>query len=103
MGYTITVRVFQTNTNALFHIVEKTILNDGNGGNGTWVVVDGAQVLNLTSSGTSGVLRFLVDADERFVIALGIDSGLRWGDIVARVQFESHWRHHQLSILRREI
>jgi Fungal fruit body lectin len=75
MTYTITARVYQTNTDAFFHVVEKTAW-------GTWTEVNGAHVLTMSNSGTCGSLRFLSDTDETFIVTLGVHSHKRWGDIV---------------------
>jgi hypothetical protein len=79
MVYTITAQIYQTNTNAFFHVVEKTIW--GGGHSGTWSEIDGAHVLTIGGSGASGCLRFRSDTDEFFIVALGIHEGRRWGDI----------------------
>ncbi|KAI0295805.1 fungal fruit body lectin [Russula brevipes] len=79
MVYTITAQIYQTNTNAFFHVVEKTIWGSGHAG--TWSEIDGAHVLTIGASGASGCLRFRSDTDEFFIVALGIHEGRRWGDI----------------------
>lgn len=78
MTYTITVRVYQSNPNAFFEIVEKTVWNYANGG--TWTVKDDRQVLTMGGSGTSGILRF-VSGEERFIVALGVHNYKRWVDV----------------------
>lgn len=84
MSYKITVRVYQTNPNAFFHIVEKTVWNYANGG--TWTEVDGQHVLTMGGSGTSGTLRFKSDGPgEEVVVALGVHNYKRWGDIVTGI------------------
>ncbi|KAH9995931.1 lectin [Russula compacta] len=83
MSYTITAKVYQTNTNAFFRIVEKTVWKYANGG--TWSEVDDQQVLTIGGSGTSGSLRFVSDTSENFIITLGVDGSKRWGDIVTNL------------------
>ena len=83
MSYKITVRVFQTNPNAHFRVVEETIFNYANGG--TWSRVNDELVLQMGGSGTSGTLRFQSDTNEDFIVALGIHNYKRWGDIVTNL------------------
>ena len=83
MSYTITAQVYQTNRNAFFHVVEKTVWHYANGG--TWGEVDGAHVLTMGGSGTSGSLRFASDTGEKFIITLGVHNYKRWGDIVTNL------------------
>jgi Fungal fruit body lectin len=78
MSYTITASIYQTNTNAYFEIVEKTVWHYANGG--TWTVVDGKQHLTMGGSGTSGILRFQ-SGNERFIVALGVHNYKRWVDV----------------------
>ncbi|KAH9953090.1 fungal fruit body lectin [Russula dissimulans] len=73
MGYKIIAQVYQTNTNAFFHVAEQY---------GTWSEVNGAYVLTMGGSGTSGSLRFVSDTEENFILTLGIHNYRRWGDIV---------------------
>ena len=80
MSYKITVRVYHTNTNAFFQLVEKTNWNYANGG--TWTECYGEHILTMGGSGTSGTLRFLSDTGERFIVALGVHNYKRWSDIV---------------------
>ncbi|KAI0247901.1 fungal fruit body lectin [Lactifluus subvellereus] len=75
MTYTITARVYQTNTNAFFNVVERTVWKYGNGG--TWSEVDGAYVLTMGGSGTCGSLRFVADTGENFIATLGVHNYLR--------------------------
>jgi len=86
MSYKITVRVYQTNPNAFFHIVEKTVWNYANGG--TWSEMNGEQILTMGGSGTSGTLRFVADNGENFIVALGVHNYKRWGDIVTNLTNE---------------
>ena len=86
MSYTITARVYQTNTNAFFNLVERTVWQFANGG--TWSEVNGAYVLTMGGSGTCGSLRFLADTGENFIITLGVHNYLRWGDIVTNLTNE---------------
>jgi len=83
MSYTITAQVYQTDTNAFFHVVEKTVWKYANGG--TWGETNGAHVLTMGGSGTSGSLRFLADTGENFIITLGVHNYKRWGDIVTNL------------------
>jgi Fungal fruit body lectin len=78
MSYKITARVYQTNPNAWFEIIEKTVWNYANGG--TWTVVDDKQVLTMGGSGTSGILRFK-SGSEYFIVALGVHNYKRWVDV----------------------
>lgn len=78
MSYTITVQVYQTNTNAFFHVVEKTVFT-----NGAWTSTNDAHVLTIGASGTSGSLRFVSDTGENFIVTLGVHNYAPWGDIVA--------------------
>ena len=83
MSYTISVRVYQTNPNAFFNIVEKTVWQYANGG--TWSESNGEQVLTMGGSGTSGTLRFVADNGENFIVALGVHNYKRWCDIVTNL------------------
>ncbi|KAJ7726308.1 fungal fruit body lectin [Mycena maculata] len=87
MSYKITLRIYQTNPNAYFCIVEKTVWNHGanHDNGGTWSDSDGEQVLTIGSSGTSGILRFLSDTGEYFLIAVGVHNCKRWCDIVSNI------------------
>ncbi|KAK3342208.1 fungal fruit body lectin [Lasiosphaeria hispida] len=80
MSYTITVQVYQTNQNAFFNVVEKTVFR-----NGTWDEVKGAHVLTMGSSGTCGSLRFVADTSENFIVTLGVHNYKPWGDIVTKL------------------
>jgi hypothetical protein len=80
MSYKITLRVYQTNPNNFFRIVEKTVFNYANGG--SWNESNGEQIVTFGGSGTSGTLRFLGDNGENFLVAVGIHNSKRWGDIV---------------------
>jgi Fungal fruit body lectin len=83
MSYTITAKVYQTDRNAFFRIVEKTVWKYANGG--TWGQVDGTHVLTMGGSGTSGSLRFVSDTGENFIVTLGVHNYKRWGDIVTNL------------------
>lgn len=80
MSYTIAVRVYQTNVEAFFHVVEKTVWHYANGG--TWHEFQGEHILTMGGSGTSGTLRFDSDTGESFLVALGVHNYKRWCDIV---------------------
>ena len=86
MSYTITARVYQTNPNAHFNVVEKTVWHYANGG--TWSECEGAHVLTMGGSGTCGSLRFVADTGENFIITLGVHNYKRWGDIVTNLTNE---------------
>ncbi|KZP10250.1 lectin [Athelia psychrophila] len=77
MSYKISLRVFQTNPNAFFHIVEHSCFTKCH-----WSKVDGEMILNMDNSGTSGTLRLLSDTGENFVVVLGVHNYKRWCDIV---------------------
>ena len=83
MSYTITVKVYQTNPDAFFKIVEKTVWQYANGG--TWSEVNDTQVLTMGGSGTCGSLRFVADTGENFIVTLGVHNYERWGDIVTNL------------------
>jgi Fungal fruit body lectin len=70
MTYTVVVRVYQTNPNAFFHVVEKTVWHYANAG--TWSESNGTLVLTMGGSGTSGTLRFIADTGEIFLAVLGV-------------------------------
>ncbi|VUC29836.1 unnamed protein product [Clonostachys rosea] len=81
MSYSIKTRVYQTNTNAYFHIVEKGVWHFANGG--TWSDQDSALTLTMGGSGTSGMLRFTTEqGKEAFWIVLGVHNYKPWVDIV---------------------
>jgi hypothetical protein len=83
MSYKISLRIYQTNPNAYFNIVEKTVWNYANGG--TWSESNGEQVLTMGGSGTSGILRFVADTGEKFIVAVGVHNYKRWCDIVTNL------------------
>ncbi|KAJ3475349.1 hypothetical protein NLI96_g11896 [Meripilus lineatus] len=83
MSYTITIQVYQTNPNAFFRIVEKTVWQYANGG--TWSESNGTHVLTMGGSGTCGSLRFVSDTGENFIATLGVHNYKRWGDIVTNL------------------
>ena len=81
MSYTINLRIFQTNPNNFFQVVEQTVWNFANGG--TWTAANGELVLTMGGSGTSGTIRFFnADTGERFIVAIGVHNYKRWCDIV---------------------
>ncbi|KAH9477095.1 Boletus edulis lectin [Psilocybe cubensis] len=84
MSYSIATRTYQTNTNAFFRPVEKTVWNYANGG--TWTP-DSAQQTTLTmgGSGTSGILRFASDSGESHAVVLGVHNYVRWCDIITDI------------------
>ena len=83
MSYTITAEIYQTNQNAFFNVVEKTVWKYANGG--TWGEANGAHVLTMGGSGTCGSLRFASDTGENFIVTLGVHNYKRWGDIVTNL------------------
>ncbi|KAF3917921.1 hypothetical protein ABW20_dc0109224 [Dactylellina cionopaga] len=82
-SYTIAVQVYQTNTNAYFQCVEKTVWNYAQGG--TWTDSNGTLLLTMGGSGTCGSLRFTSDSGENFIVTLGVHNYKRWGDIVTNL------------------
>ncbi|KIY66243.1 fungal fruit body lectin, partial [Cylindrobasidium torrendii FP15055 ss-10] len=89
MSYKITVRVYQTDQNAFFNVVEQTIWHYASGG--TWAAVSGTGelVLKMGGSGTCGSLRFLdADSDEAFIVTLGVHDSKRWCDIVTNLSLD---------------
>jgi hypothetical protein len=83
MSYKITLRVYQTNPNAYFKVVEQTVWNYANGG--TWSNSDGERALTMGGSGTSGTIRFVADNGENFIVAIGVHNYKRWCDIVTNL------------------
>ncbi|KIJ57103.1 hypothetical protein M422DRAFT_149659 [Sphaerobolus stellatus SS14] len=86
MSYTITIHVYQTNPNAFFRNVEKTVWKYANGG--TWDESKGEYVLTMGGSGTSGSVRFVSDTGENFVATFGVHNYKRWCDIVTNLSNE---------------
>lgn len=81
MSYTIKVRVYQTNENAYFRIVEKGVWHYANGG--TWNDENGALLLTMGGSGTSGILRFMTEqGKEAFFVAMGVHNYKPWVDTI---------------------
>ena len=81
MSYSIKARVYQTNTNAYFRIIEKGVWHYANGG--TWTDQDGVLTLTMGGSGTSGMLRFMTEqGKEAFFIAFGVHNYKPWVDII---------------------
>ncbi|KAH7251534.1 Cytolysin/lectin [Fusarium tricinctum] len=87
MSYTIKVRVYQTNTNAFFHIVEKGCWHYANGAQ--WTEQNGILTLSMGGSGTSGMLRFKTEqGKEAFFVALGVHNYKPWVDTVTGLSDE---------------
>ncbi|KIJ59477.1 hypothetical protein HYDPIDRAFT_33165 [Hydnomerulius pinastri MD-312] len=85
MSYTINCRVYQMNpARGFFDLVEKTVFNYANGG--TWSMSNGAHLLTMGGSGTSGTLRFMSDKGERAIIAVGVHNNKRWCDVVTGLE-----------------
>ncbi|KAM0344150.1 hypothetical protein ACHAPU_007872 [Fusarium lateritium] len=81
MSYTIKVRVYQTSTNAFFHVVEKGCWHYANGAQ--WTEENGLLTLSMGGSGTSGILRFKTEeGKEAFFVALGVHNYKPWVDTV---------------------
>jgi hypothetical protein len=80
MAYTITVQIIQTNAGTFFRIAEKTCITAST--SCVWSEVDGAHVLKMDDSGSSGSLRLVSDTGENFIVTLGLDDYKRWCDIV---------------------
>ncbi|KAF5682528.1 hypothetical protein FCIRC_4962 [Fusarium circinatum] len=81
MPYTIKVRVYQTNQNAYFHVVEQACWNYTDGCE--WSEQNGVLSLYMGDSGTSGMLRFKNEqGKEAFSVALGVHMYKPWVDIV---------------------
>ncbi|KAM0544359.1 hypothetical protein ACHAPJ_011895 [Fusarium lateritium] len=81
MSYQIKVRVYQTNNNAYFHIVEKGCWHYANGAQ--WTEENGILTLQMGGSGTSGMLRFKTEqGKEAFFVALGVHNYKPWVDTV---------------------
>ncbi|KZP10276.1 fungal fruit body lectin [Athelia psychrophila] len=84
MSYKISLRLYQTNPDAFFHVVEQTCLTKGH-----WSKVDGVMTLNMENSGTSGTVRLKSDTGEIFVIVVGVHNYKRWCDIVTDVKHDT--------------
>lgn len=81
MSYSIKVRVYQSETNTWFKIVEKAVFYYGNGG--VFSEQDGVNTLTIGSSGTSGLLRFKTEqGKEAFFVAFGVHNYKPWLDII---------------------
>ncbi|KAF9814974.1 hypothetical protein IEO21_04824 [Rhodonia placenta] len=77
MAYNITVHT-TNNSGVGFSIVEKTLWNKG-----IWSSRDGVQLLSLSESGASGMLRYRNNGTgESFIVALGIHQRTRWCDVI---------------------
>ncbi|KIK57113.1 hypothetical protein GYMLUDRAFT_87113 [Collybiopsis luxurians FD-317 M1] len=84
MSYSIKVKVYQTNTNAFFQLVEKDVWYYANGG--VWNESDGVHKLSMGGSGTSGMLRFRSEqGNEAFWVAQGVHNYKPWVDIVTNL------------------
>lgn len=83
MAYVFTVRVHQTKKDAHKSIVvEETVWHHGNGG--TWHQADGAHVLTMGETGTSGALRFQrangAGEGDLYFFVMGVDAHKPWVD-----------------------
>ncbi|KAI3324400.1 fruit body lectin [Xylariaceae sp. AK1471] len=84
MSYTINVRVYQSNTDTYFRIVENSVWHYANGG--TWANSDGLLALTMGGSGTAGMLRFQTEeGKESFTVALGVHSYKPWVHILTDI------------------
>ncbi|KAI2612205.1 lectin [Hypoxylon fragiforme] len=85
MSYSIKVRVYQTNTNAFFTLVESGCWHYASGG--TWDCssppCSSSLTLSMGGSGTSGMLRFRTEqGKEAFFVAMGVHNYKPWVDVV---------------------
>lgn len=81
MSYTIKVRVYQSDTNTWFKIVEKAVWHYANGG--AFSEQDGVNTLTIGGSGTSGLLRFKTEQNKQaFFVAFGVHNYKPWLDII---------------------
>ncbi|KAH9974416.1 lectin [Lactifluus volemus] len=79
MAYTITVRIYQTDSSAFFHLVEKT----------NWKYAAPCVWSEVTEPiGTCGSLRLQSDTGETFIVTLGVHNYKRWCDIVTNLSPE---------------
>ena len=83
MSYTLAVRTNNDTTDSLT-LVEKSIWYYGNGG--TWTDREEGHILQIGSSGTSGLLRFKSTNGEIFVIAVGVHNYKRWCDVLVNLK-----------------
>lgn len=85
MTYTITTRIYQTNTSTYFTILETGVWHYARGGQ--WTSVASTPKLTMGDSGTSGILRFKTeDNQEGFFVALGVHNWKPWVDIVTNLE-----------------
>lgn len=81
MSYSIKVKVYQTNTNAFFQLIEKGVWHYADGG--VWTEQSDIHKLTMGGSGTSGILRFKTEqGKEAFFVALGVHNCKPWVDII---------------------
>jgi hypothetical protein len=84
MSYTTQVRLYQSNTNAYFRVVESGVWHYANGG--TWATSNGVLELTMGGSGTAGMLRLqTLDGKEPFTVALGVHNYKPWVHILPDV------------------
>ena len=76
MSYTITLK-FLNDTEDTLTIIEKTCQ-----GGAVWTERGHQQTLSMSSSGTSGLLRFQSSIGEKFIVATGVHNSARWCDIL---------------------
>ncbi|KAH9927016.1 Cytolysin/lectin [Fomitopsis serialis] len=75
MAYNIHVVILNTHRNALFEVVEQVVWYNANGG--IWTNTSDTRTLTINGSGTSD--------GEEFFVPLGIDSDVRWCDLVTNL------------------
>jgi hypothetical protein len=81
MSYTLAIRTVNDTADTLT-LVEKSVWHYGNGG--TWTDREEGHILQIGSSGTSGLLRFKSSNGEIFVVAVGVHNYKRWCDVQAK-------------------
>ncbi|KAF2969179.1 hypothetical protein GQX73_g4375 [Xylaria multiplex] len=84
MSHNLNVRVYQTNTNAHFKIVEKAVFYKNNGG--FWSESDGVLTLTVNPDNTSGMLRFQTqNGKEPFTVLVGMFQQKVWLHILPNI------------------
>ncbi|KAI0530278.1 fruit body lectin [Xylaria digitata] len=84
MSHTLKVRIYQTNTNAHFNVVEKAVFYKDNGG--FWSETDGVLTLIVNPVNTSGMLRFQSqDGKEPFTVLVGMFKQKPWLHILPNI------------------
>jgi len=83
MSYTLGVRTNNDTTDSIT-LVEKSVWYYGNGG--TWTDREEGHILQIGSSGTSGLLRFKSTNGETFAVAVGVHNYKRWCDVLVNLK-----------------